>query len=64
MKSTPKPYLSLTIRFFPCYKRSRYNDTERSVPMTVSNVIHGSPIDNVVTCCAAISQGDAVVFGI
>ena len=28
--------------------------------MTVSNVIHGSPIDNVVTCCAPVSAGDTV----
>ncbi len=31
--------------------------------MTVSNVIHGSPIDNVVTCCAAVSRGDTVPSG-
>lgn len=26
--------------------------------MLVANVIHGSPKDNVVTCCAAVSAGD------
>lgn len=31
--------------------------------MIVSNVIHGSPIDNVVTCCSAISAGDCVSLG-
>ena len=28
--------------------------------MTVGNVIHGSPIDNVVTCCAPITIGDSI----
>ena len=28
--------------------------------MIVSNVIHGSPIDNVVTCCSPIMSGDTV----
>ena len=27
--------------------------------MQISNVIHGSPKDNVVTCCAAVSSGDS-----
>lgn len=31
--------------------------------MIVSNVIHGSPIDNVVTCCAPVSAGDTVAVG-
>ncbi len=31
--------------------------------MIVSNVIHGSPIDNVVTCCCPISTGDCVSAG-
>ena len=31
--------------------------------MIVSNVIHGSPIDNVVTCCCAVSAGDTVIAG-
>ena len=31
--------------------------------MIVSNVIHGSPIDNVVTCCAPVSVGDTVTVG-
>lgn len=30
--------------------------------MIVSNVIHGSPIDNVVTCCSPISAGDCVTI--
>ena len=31
--------------------------------MHVSNVIHGSPKDNVVTCCAAVSAGDSFAVG-
>jgi altronate dehydratase small subunit len=27
--------------------------------MHISNVIHGSPRDNVVTCCTAVSAGDS-----
>jgi altronate dehydratase small subunit len=26
--------------------------------MNISNIIHGSPKDNVITCCAAVSAGD------
>ena len=28
--------------------------------MNITNVIHGSPIDNVVTCCVSVSNGDTV----
>ena len=28
--------------------------------MLITNVIHGSPIDNVVTCCAPVARGDTV----
>jgi len=31
--------------------------------MIVCNVIHGSPIDNVVTCCAPIAIGDSIPVG-
>lgn len=31
--------------------------------MHISNVIHGSPKDNVVTCCAAVSAGDCFTAG-
>ena len=31
--------------------------------MNPINVIHGSPIDNVVTCCTSISQGSTVTVG-
>lgn len=31
--------------------------------MHVSNVIHGSPKDNVVTCCVAVSTGDRFTVG-
>lgn len=31
--------------------------------MNPSNVIHGSPIDNVVTCCVSITRGDTIAAG-
>ena len=31
--------------------------------MYVSNVIHGSPKDNVVTCCTCVSAGDHFIVG-
>ena len=31
--------------------------------MHVSNVIHGAPIDNVVTCCTTVSAGDCFILG-
>jgi altronate dehydratase small subunit len=31
--------------------------------MHITNIIHGSPNDNVVTCCAAISAGDHFSVG-
>ena len=31
--------------------------------MQIFNVIHGSPKDNVVTCCTAVSAGDSFAVG-
>lgn len=31
--------------------------------MHISNIIHGAPKDNVVTCCTAVSAGDHFTIG-
>ena len=31
--------------------------------MHISNIIHGAPKDNVVTCCTAVSSGDHFTIG-
>jgi altronate dehydratase small subunit len=31
--------------------------------MNITNIIHGAPKDNVVTCCVPVSSGDTIVIG-